>query len=102
MRGKRPSCTACRVSEKAPVMTAWLAMMVASVAIPTIGMSAQSGTSRKNGFSMAEVAEVGVKRLRARHRQAHGSEHGQRYAGVVDEEGGAMDGVDGREHAGVV
>ena len=32
MRGMRPSWTACWVSEKAPVMTAWLAMMVAMVA----------------------------------------------------------------------
>ncbi len=31
MRGSRPSCTACWVTEKAPVITAWLAMMVAAV-----------------------------------------------------------------------
>ena len=37
---------ACRVSEKAPVMTAWLAMIVATVARITIGISAQSGYSR--------------------------------------------------------
>jgi len=30
-----PSCIACRVNEKAPVMIAWLAMIVASVARPT-------------------------------------------------------------------
>ena len=34
---------ACWVSEKAPVITAWLAMMVARVAMPTMGSSAQSG-----------------------------------------------------------
>ena len=31
------------VSEKAPVMTAWLAMTVAAVASPTMGSSAHSG-----------------------------------------------------------
>ncbi len=33
-------------SEKAPVMTAWLAMIVAAVARMTIGSSAQSGYIR--------------------------------------------------------
>ena len=33
-----------RVSEKAPVMTAWLAMIVAMVARTIIGRSAHSGT----------------------------------------------------------
>ncbi len=32
MRGRRPSWTACWVMEKAPVITAWLAMMAARVA----------------------------------------------------------------------
>jgi hypothetical protein len=32
VRGKRPSCTACWVIEKAPVITAWLAITVAAVA----------------------------------------------------------------------
>ena len=35
--GIRPSCTACWVSEKAPVITAWLAMTVATVASTTSG-----------------------------------------------------------------
>ena len=43
MRGRSPSWIACWVSEKAPVITAWLAMMVAAVASATIGRSAQSG-----------------------------------------------------------
>ena len=38
MRGNWPSCTACWVMEKTPVMTAWLAMMAASVARITMGM----------------------------------------------------------------
>ncbi|MNL40243.1 hypothetical protein D3C87_1625780 [compost metagenome] len=42
-RGRKPRCTAWRASEKAPVMTAWLAMIVAMVARITIGNSAQSG-----------------------------------------------------------
>jgi hypothetical protein len=33
-----------RVSEKAPVITAWLAVMVAIVAMPTSGRAAHSGT----------------------------------------------------------
>ena len=35
--GNQPSCIACRVRENAPVMMAWLAMMVASVASTTSG-----------------------------------------------------------------
>ena len=35
MRGSRPSWIACRVIEKAPVMIAWLAMTVATVARTT-------------------------------------------------------------------
>ena len=38
-----PSWMACRVKEKAPVITAWLAMTVATVASTTIGISAQLG-----------------------------------------------------------
>ncbi len=34
-------------------MTAWLAITVAAVASATIGISAQSGNIRKNGFSIA-------------------------------------------------
>ena len=37
MRGSRPSCTACWVIEKAPVITAWLAMTVAAVASSSTG-----------------------------------------------------------------
>ena len=51
MRGSMLSCTACRVSEKAPEMTAWLAITVAAVASPTIGTSAQPGSISKNGLS---------------------------------------------------
>ena len=35
--GNQPSCMACRVIEKEPVMMAWLAMMVAIVASATSG-----------------------------------------------------------------
>ena len=38
-----PSWMAWRVSEKAPVMTAWLAMMVANVARTTSGSRAHEG-----------------------------------------------------------
>ena len=46
MRGSRPSWIAWRISEKAPVITAWLAMTVAAVDRITKGISAQSGTIR--------------------------------------------------------
>ena len=45
-RGSRPSWIACRASEKAPVITAWLAMTVATVASRTSGSSAHAGASR--------------------------------------------------------
>ena len=45
MRGHSPSCIACRVSEKTPEMSAWDAMMVASAANKTSGISAHSGAS---------------------------------------------------------
>ncbi len=51
--GSRPSWTACRDSENAPVITAWLAITVAAVASSTIGSRAQSGKSRKNGLETA-------------------------------------------------
>ena len=44
-RGQYPSCTACRVSENAPEISAWDATTAAAVAMPTIGYSAQPGTS---------------------------------------------------------
>ena len=45
-RGSHPRWIACRVIEKAPVMIAWLAMIVAAVA------SSTSGTSRNDGHSL--------------------------------------------------
>ncbi len=42
-RGSNPSCMACRVIENAPVITAWLAMTVATVAMQTIGINAHEG-----------------------------------------------------------
>ena len=42
MRGSRPSWIAWRVSEKAPVITAWQAMTVAIVARITSGSSAHA------------------------------------------------------------
>ena len=50
--GNQPSCIAWRVSEKAPVMIAWLAMTVASVASTTRGRMAQCGDSSKNGLPL--------------------------------------------------
>ena len=43
--GNQLSCIACRVSENAPVMIAWLAMIVANVARTTRGTTAQCGAS---------------------------------------------------------
>ena len=51
--GNQPSCIACRVSENEPVMMAWLAMMVASVASTTSGITDQVGAVRKNGLPVS-------------------------------------------------
>jgi len=53
MRGRKPRLMPWRTSEKAPVMTAWLAMMVAAVARMTAGSSAHCGKARKNGSDTA-------------------------------------------------
>ena len=53
MRGNRPSWIACWVREKAPEITAWLAITVAAVARSTSGSWNQSGASRKNGLAAA-------------------------------------------------
>ena len=45
MRGNQPSWMACRVMENEPVMMAWLAMIVATVASSTIGTSSTCGQS---------------------------------------------------------
>ena len=45
-RGHQPSWIACRVIEKAPVMIAWLAMMVATVDRMISGSSSGGGHSR--------------------------------------------------------
>ena len=43
-RGRYPCWMAWRVREKAPLMTAWDAMMVARVVRITVGIMAQEGT----------------------------------------------------------
>ena len=50
MRGNWPSCTACWVIEKTPVITDWLAMMAASVASITMGRCAQCGMTEKKAM----------------------------------------------------
>ena len=52
-RGKYPSCTAWRVSENTPEMSACDATTVAAVDRMTMGMSTGAGNSAKNGFSAA-------------------------------------------------
>jgi hypothetical protein len=49
-RGHKPSWIAWRVTEKAPEMTAWLAMIVATVARPTSAGRRIGGAIAKNGF----------------------------------------------------
>ncbi len=44
-RGDSPICIACRVSENTPEISACEAMMVATAASTTIGISAQPGAS---------------------------------------------------------
>src|SRR6185437_176786 len=46
MRGEKPSCTASRVIEYAPEITAWEAITVATAASTIIGTSNACGTSR--------------------------------------------------------
>ena len=53
-RGSRSSCTAWRVTEKAPVIVACEAMMAASVASNTIHGSMIAGTSANNGLWAAD------------------------------------------------
>jgi hypothetical protein len=50
-RGSRPSWMACWVSEKAPVITAWLAMTVAAPASSTSGRRRALGAISKNQLS---------------------------------------------------
>ena len=58
MRGRNPSCIACRVMEYAPVITACEAMMAASVASTSAGKTQSARNSRKNGFSMADGSAI--------------------------------------------
>ena len=51
-RGLRPSCTACMVSEKAPVISACDAITAAALAKTTSGITAQAGAILKNGFAI--------------------------------------------------
>ena len=114
---------------KAPEITAWEAMIAATVERITIGTRAQSGKSRKNGLedgarvgqdqpalaevvedqrgedereprladrARAEVAHVGVQRLRARDREHDAAERDERLVAVVEEE---LRAVVGRERA---
>ncbi|MCY1301509.1 hypothetical protein D9M68_450620 [compost metagenome] len=53
MRGQKPNCTAWRVTEYAPEITACDATIVAIVARATSGASPQSGAIMKNGLRMA-------------------------------------------------
>ena len=55
-RGHNPSCIACRVIENAPLMIAWLAMMVAMVASATSGTCSAAGHSTKNGLAPAATS----------------------------------------------
>ncbi len=49
-RGRKPSWTAWRTTENAPLITAWDAITEVSVARTTSGSWAQVGASRKNGL----------------------------------------------------
>ena len=53
MRGQKPSCTAWRVTEYAPEITACDATMVATVASATSGARPHSGAILKNGLRIA-------------------------------------------------
>ena len=75
--GNQPSCIAWRVREKAPVMIAWLAMIVAQVASTTSGTTAQPGASMKNGLPV----ETGV------------FDQQRRLAGIAEQQRGQHDAV---------
>ena len=55
----KPSWIACWVTEKAPEITAWLAMIVAIVASRTSGKRNISGARKKNGFLTVSIACAG-------------------------------------------
>ena len=55
-RGHNPSCIACRVIENAPLMIAWLAMIVAIVDSTTSATCNPAGQSVKNGLPPAPTA----------------------------------------------
>ena len=55
----KPRCIACWVTEKAPEITAWLAMMVAKVARMTSGSRMPSGARKKKGLASAASAPAG-------------------------------------------
>ena len=61
-RGRKPSRIAWRVTLNAPEITAWEAMIAATVERITIGIRAQSGNSRKNGFDDAPGVSTGSAR----------------------------------------
>ena len=74
----KPSWIACWVTEKAPEITAWLAMIVASVARMTSGRRSASGARKKNGF--LTVSSALGRRLRQQHRALpHIVEHQRRH-----------------------
>ena len=47
----KPSCIACWVTEKAPEITAWLAMIVAKVARMTSGSRSALGREQEEGIA---------------------------------------------------
>ena len=55
----KPRCIACWVTEKAPEITAWLAMIVAKVARMTSGSRSISGARKKKGLLSASAAAAG-------------------------------------------
>ena len=79
MRGSRPSWIACRVSEKAPVITAWLAMTVATVARTRAAAAPNAARAKRRGFRsrlrigehQRALAEI-VERQRRQHEKKPG------------------------------
>ena len=59
MRGMKPNWIACWVRLKAPEITAWLAMIVASSAMITTGTFTMSGIIRKKGSLMSAAVASG-------------------------------------------
>src|SRR6266446_4223939 len=125
--GNQPSCIACRVSENEPVMIAWLAMMVATVAsnrgeleegiaagdrmveeerrlAGIVEEERRQHDSVPGGHDRisADMPHIGEERLAPGDRQEDAAENGEATPPIVHQEGDGMSWVDCGEHLRMV